>query len=107
VSAERNVAGTWTFLTNHSHVLICIARDPTVRLRDVAEQVGITERAVQGIVRDLELGGCLERIRVGRRNHYRLHSDQPMRHPVEGQHTVADLLDAFREPAESAAASEG
>ena len=51
--------GTWTFLTNHSHVLICLARDPRLRLRDLAEQVGITERAVQGIVKDLEAAGCL------------------------------------------------
>lgn len=88
-------AGSWTFLTNHGHVLICIARDPQLRLRDVAEQVGITERAVQGIVRDLEMAGFLERQRVGRRNHYRLDPSRPMRHPVEGEHLVADLLATF------------
>lgn len=85
----------WTFLTNHAHVLICIARRPDIRLRDVATQVGITERAVQSIVRDLEAGGYLERSRVGRRNHYRLHPDRPLRHPVEHGHQLTELLDAL------------
>lgn len=88
----------WTFLTNHAHVLICIARDQDIRLRDVAEQVGITERAVQAIVRELEEGGYLERFRVGRRNTYELHGDLPMRHPVESDHQVAELLAALAAP---------
>ena len=87
--------GTWTFLTNHSHVLICLARDPRLRLRDLAEQVGITERAVQGIVKDLEAAGCLTRHREGRRNRYDIVTDRPMRHRVERQHVVGDLLDAM------------
>jgi DNA-binding MarR family transcriptional regulator len=87
--------GTWTFLTNHSHVLICLARDPQLRLRDLAEQVGITERAVQGIVKDLEAAGCLTRHREGRRNRYEIVSDRPMRHRVERQHLVGDLLGAM------------
>lgn len=87
--------GSWTFLTNHSHVLICLARDPEMRLRDVGAQVGITERAVQSIIRDLESAGYLERARVGRRNHYRLHLELPMRHPVEQMHNVSELLDAL------------
>jgi len=82
----------WTFLTNHSHVLICLARDPQTRLRDVAEQVGITERAVQKIVQDLESAGVVERQRHGRRNHYRIHADRPLRHPVEAHCQVSDLL---------------
>jgi len=82
----------WTFLTNHSHVLICLARDPDARLRDVAEQVGITERAVQNIVADLEEAGVITREREGRRNHYQLHTDRPMRHPVEADRSVRDLL---------------
>lgn len=85
----------WTFLTNHAHVLICIARRPDIRLRDVAEQVGITERAVQSIVGDLEAEGYLERLRVGRRNRYRLHPEQPMRHPVERGHEVCEILDVL------------
>jgi hypothetical protein len=87
--------GTWTFLTNHSHVLICLARDPQLRLRDLAEQVGITGRAVQGIVKDLEVAGCLTRHREGRRNRYDIVVDRPMRHPVERHHVVGDLLDAM------------
>lgn len=85
----------WTFLTNHSHVLICLARDPDMRLRDVAAQIGITERAVQGIVRDLEEAGYLERQRVGRRNHYELHPELPLRHPLEDSHVVAELLETI------------
>ena len=85
----------WTFLTNHSHVLICLARDPKLRLRDLADQVGITERAVQGIVKDLVTAGCLTRHRVGRRNRYDVVVDRPMRHRVERQHVVGDLLGAM------------
>lgn len=87
--------GTWTFLTNHSHVLICIARDPEILMRDLAEHVGITERAVQSIVADLEAEGYLTRERVGRRNHYRIDPDQPMRHPVEGGHVVREFLETL------------
>ncbi len=87
--------GTWTFLTNHSHVLICLARDPQLRLRDLAEQVGITERAVQGIVNDLEAAGCLTRHREGRRNRYEIVTARPMRHRVEHRHRVGDLLRAM------------
>jgi predicted ArsR family transcriptional regulator len=87
--------GTWTFLTNHSHVLICLARDPQLRLRDLAAEVGITERAVQGIVKDLETAGCLTRHRTGRRNRYEIAVDRPMRHPVERHHLIGDLLDAM------------
>jgi hypothetical protein len=85
----------WTFLTNHSHVLICLARDPKLRLRDLADQVGITERAVQGIVNDLVTAGCLTRHREGRRNRYDIVADRPMRHRVERQHVVGDLLGAM------------
>ena len=79
-------------MSNHSHVLICLARDPERRLRDVAVDVGITERAVQNIVADLEAGGVLERERVGRRNRYTIQRDQPLRHPVEAHRRVGDLL---------------
>lgn len=87
--------GGWTFLTNHSHVLITLVRDPRLRLRDVAEQVGITERAVQGIVKDLEAAGCLTIHREGRRNRYEVVTDRPMRHRVEAQRSVGDLLAAM------------
>lgn len=84
--------GTWTFLSNHAHVLICLARDCDARLRDVAARVGITERAVQMIVQDLERSGVIEKRRAGRRNHYVIHPDHPLRHPVEAHRTVRELL---------------
>lgn len=95
MSGPRSGTGTWTFLTNHSHVLICLARDPESLMRELAELVGITERAVQSIVADLEAEGYVTRERVGRRNRYEVHPDQPMRHPVEGGHVVRELLDAL------------
>lgn len=82
----------WTFLTNHSHVLLCIAADPDVRLRDVAEKVGITERAAQRIVAELEAAGYLSHVRVGRRNHYEVHADRPLRHPLEDHLAIGALL---------------
>ncbi len=82
----------WTFLTNHAHALVCIARDPGLRLRDVAERVGVTERAAQRIVSDLVESGYLERQRDGRRNSYRVHPDRPLRHPVERGHDIGAIL---------------
>ena len=84
--------GEWTFLTNHAHVLLCIAADPEVRLRDVATSVGITERATQRIVMELEEDGYLDRERVGRRNRYRLHTEQPLRHPMDRPFRVRELI---------------
>ena len=86
----------WTFLTNHAHVLLCIAADPGVRLRDVAEKVGITERAAQRIVADLVEEGYLTRTRVGRRNHYDLHPELPLRHPVEQAREVGALVSLLK-----------
>ncbi|MBC7374058.1 MAG: MarR family transcriptional regulator [Frankiales bacterium] len=86
----------WTFLTNHAHVLLVVRRDPQVRLRDIAAAVGITERAVQLIVSDLEAGGYLRRTRVGRRNTYEV-TGGPLRHPVEQGWAVDDLLAALGE----------
>jgi DNA-binding MarR family transcriptional regulator len=85
----------WTFLTNHSHVLLCIAGDPGIRLRDVADKVGITERAVQRIVSELEDAGYLEHERIGRRNHYEVHSDLPLRHPLEDHLEIGEILRAL------------
>jgi len=87
------IDGRWTFLTNHAHVLLCLASDPEARLRDVAQRVGITERAAQRIVAELEEGGYLERHRHGRRNSYRIHPERPLRHPVEAGRTVGALID--------------
>jgi hypothetical protein len=91
----------WTFLSNHAHVLICLYRDPTRRLRDVAAEVGITERAAQRIVSELESAGYLVRERLGRRNSYTLNPDISLRHPIEDAHTVGELLAVLApEPAE-------
>lgn len=85
-------ANGWTFLTNHSHVLLCIAEDPDVLLREVAERVGITERATQRIVAELEADGYLSHVRVGRRNRYEVHPDLPLRHPLEDHLEIGALL---------------
>ena len=82
----------WTFLTNHAHVLLCIANDHGTRLRDVAGRVGITERAAQRIVADLVETGYLSRTRVGRRNHYEVHTNLPFRHPIEQKNDIGSLL---------------
>ncbi|MEU4428749.1 helix-turn-helix domain-containing protein [Actinoplanes sp. NPDC024001] len=85
----------WTFLTNHAHVLLAIAREPTARLRDVAASVGITERAAQAIVADLEDAGYLRRERVGRRNEYTINPAGRFRHPAEADHRIGELIDLF------------
>lgn len=87
--------GDWTILTNHGHVLLLLARDPTLRLRDIAERVGITERAAQRIVAELVEGGYVTRTRNGRRNRYAVHPRRHFRHPVEREHRIGELLDAL------------
>ena len=82
----------WTFLTNHARVLMCVAHDPGVRHRDLADRIGITERAVQRIVADLVEAGYLDVERQGRRNHYRLHPELPLRHPLEQAHQIGEIL---------------
>ena len=84
---------SWTFLTNHSHVLISIARDPEARMRDIAQRVGITERAVQRIVEDLTEGGYLKVEKVGRCNTYAVVSKKLLRHSVEEHVQVGQLLE--------------
>ena len=83
---------SWRFLSNHTQVLLCIQRDPNVRYRDIAETVGITERAAQRIVADLIESGYVESERIGRRNHYRVNADIAMRHPAQDGHDVGELL---------------
>ncbi|RAV06036.1 AsnC family transcriptional regulator [Mycolicibacterium sp. GF69] len=92
---DAAAAGSWTFLSNHAHVLLCISDDPHQTLPQIAARVGITSRAVQLIVSDLILGGYLTRTKVGRRNHYRINPDGHLRHPLEAHHRVADLLSAL------------
>ena len=87
---------SWTFLTNHAHVLLAIATEPDLRVRDIAGRVGITERAVQRIVTELQAAGYLEIVREGRRNHYRIDESKPMRHPAEEHHRVGELLEVLR-----------
>jgi Uncharacterized membrane-associated protein/domain len=93
-----NPSRQWTFLSNHAHVLVCLAADCNTRLRDVAVSVGITERAVQKIVADLETAGVILRERCGRRNSYRLNAEMPLRHPLESHSTVGTLLAALGAP---------
>jgi DNA-binding transcriptional ArsR family regulator len=90
-STDRKT-GSWTFLSNHGHVLVALSRDPRARLREVADAVGITERAVLLILSDLEEERIVERIREGRRNRYVLHLDAPLRHPLEAHRTVGELV---------------
>jgi DNA-binding MarR family transcriptional regulator len=87
----------WTFLTNHAHILLCIVRDPDTRLRDVAEKVGITERAAQRIVADLVSEGYITTERVGRRNRYLVHTELPLRHPLEQHQSIGLLLKLLTE----------
>jgi len=82
----------WTFLTNHAHVLAVLHTDPQKVLREVAIKVGITERAVQRIIQDLEEGGFIQRERVGRQNRYRILKGQSLRHPIEAHRKIGDLL---------------
>lgn len=90
--SDDRLSSSWTFLSNHAHVLISLHQDPELRLREVAEKVGITERAVQKIVKDLEAMGVIDRQRDGRRNVYTLHLEMQLRHPIEQHRTVGDLL---------------
>jgi DNA-binding MarR family transcriptional regulator len=92
---------TWRFLTNHTQVLLCIAGAPDARLRDVAERVGITERAAQRILGDLVEAGFVERERVGRRNSYRINEHRHMRHPAQEDIEVRALLDLILSPNET------
>jgi DNA-binding IscR family transcriptional regulator len=89
----------WRFMTNHAHVLECIAADPTTRLRDIAASVDITERTAAQIVSDLERAGYLTKSRNGRRNHYEVHDELALRHPRHRHHTVGDLIRFLDGPA--------
>jgi hypothetical protein len=86
----------WTFLSNHAHVLVLLDADPGMRVRDIAGAIGITERAAQRILADLEHEGYIHRSRTGRRTHYDIHLDRPMRHPVEADVAVGRVIGAVR-----------
>lgn len=85
---------SWTFLTNHAHVLLAIAQTPNLRVRDLAQLVGVTERTAMQIIDDLEDGGYVTREREGRRNRYHIQYGHPLRHPLEEHHDIGALLDA-------------
>lgn len=87
----------WTFLTNHAHVLIAISRHPEARQKDIAFAVGVTVGAVQRIIHDLEHEGYLTSERVGRRNRYVIIDDRPLRHPLENQHEIRDLITSLEQ----------
>jgi predicted transcriptional regulator len=87
--------GGWTFFTNHGHVLVCIARDPEIRIAEIARLVGIGERAAHRIVNDLVVAGYAERTKLGRRNVYKLQLDRPLRHPLEAQHRLEEVFTVF------------
>jgi len=82
----------WSLLSNHGHVLLCIARDSNVRVREIARSVGITERAVHRILGELEEAGVIARTRQGRRTHYQINEQIPLRHPIEAGHSVGELV---------------
>jgi predicted transcriptional regulator len=93
---EEHSGKTWRFLSNHTQVLLCIRRDPNVRFRDIAQLVGITERAAQRIVADLIASGYIDRERVGRRNRYRVNVEVAMRHPAQDGHDIGELLQLLK-----------
>lgn len=86
----------WTFLTNHTHVLVCLDRDPALTVRQLAVLVGITERSVQRILADLERSGVIRKSKEGRRNHYELNLTYQLRHPLEASHCLSELLATLR-----------
>ena len=94
---SSEVPRSWTFLTNHTQVLLCVAQNPEVRLREMAETVGITERAAQRLLADLVETGYVERTRVGRRNRYTIDRDRTMRHAAQFGQEVGPLLDLFQQ----------
>ena len=95
---RKTKTSEWTFLTNHTHVLICVVDAPESRMRDIADRVGITERAVQRILGELEEAGYVQRVRTGRRNRYKVRKSLPLRHPIEKHRRVSALLELILDP---------
>lgn len=83
----------WTFLTNHFHIIVSLAREPYSRIRDLSDEVGITQRAVQRILAELVEGKVLKVRKEGRRNHYTINRKKRLRHPLEKKHNLGELLD--------------
>lgn len=88
----ENEVRNWTFLSNHGHVLVAISKNPDVRVAEIADLVGIGERAAVRIVQNLVEGGYLTRTRMGRRNSYSIDYSQSLRHPLESEHTISEIF---------------
>lgn len=84
--------GNWTFLTNHAHVLLCLAKNSSMRIRDIATEVGITERAVQRIISELTESGYIDIVKEGRCNIYNIHEKMKLKHPIESHKEISDLI---------------
>ncbi|KUI14185.1 ArsR family transcriptional regulator [Mycobacterium sp. GA-1285] len=95
VTSTGDGARGWTFLTNHAHVLLCLAHGDSLTARELSMRIGITERSVQAILADLIDNGYLRKSKVGRRNTYAVNRKGRLRHPVEAAHTVGELIDAL------------
>ena len=89
---NQNEKKQWTFLTNHSHVLLCLVNNPSIKMKEIAKKVDITERAVQNIISDLRKEGYINRERKGRRNKYQINENMHLKHPIEEHKTLADLI---------------
>jgi hypothetical protein len=96
---SRPETGRWDFLTNHAHVLLCVANDPGIRLRDIADAVGVTERSAHKILSELVDEGYVLREKQGRRNRYTVKPELPLRHPLVQEREVGDLLKVLGTPA--------
>ncbi len=97
MSMPEQAIPSWTFLTNHAHVMIALSRNPDLRQKDIAYSVGITVGAVHRILTELEDAGYLTSERIGRRKHYEINTTMPMRHPLEDQHSVHDLISSLEQ----------
>ncbi len=104
--APQKAERRWTFLSNHAHALLCLASQPDMRIRDMAASIGITERAVQMILANLEEEGLVQHRREGRRNVYTLHLDHPLRHPLESHRSVRELMELLLRGRESGDSNE-
>lgn len=95
---EGQTKRSWTFLTNHGHVLVCISQNPDIRIAEIADQVGIGERAAHRIVQDLVADGYVVRTHVGRRNTYSVDFSRSLRHPLESDHAIGDVFKVLAKP---------
>ena len=102
ILARAETQTHWSFLTHHAHVLVLLSRDSSLALREVAKQIGITERAVQRILADLETDGFIERETIGRTRLYHFLSDQPLRRPIGSHRTIGDLISLINKRSEVA-----